>query len=180
MLNWKYLFVSALIVGFGVLGFLSYSDKLPDFLNGRFFLSQVTPIPQNDLLYLQNLNGLAPLNVSSLEELQQVMIETLIVHINEFDSTSTLAAEAYLKQYYEMTDPIPPEVANAVAASAQKFLQAQIILTASSNTTTNNFSPFINEVLSAMANHQVATNNHQAVKRAQTSRSLLESLINEL
>jgi len=179
MLNWKYLFVSVFIVGFSFLGYLTFTDKLPDFLNGRFFLSQVTPIQQADLAYLQNLNGLAPLNVSSIEELEQTLIETLLLHINEFDSADALAAEQYLKGYYEMLSPIPPEVANALTSAAQKFLQAQVIMTTASTTTTT-FSPFINQVLSVLANHQVATNNYQAVKRAQTSRSLLDALILQL
>lgn len=178
-MNWKYLFVSVFIVSFSFLGYLTYTDKLPDFLGGRFFLSQVTPLQQTDLAYVQSLTGLAPLNVSSIEDLEQALIETLLVHINEFDSTDALAAEEYLKDYYEMPSPIPPEVANAVTSAAQKFLQAQVIMTAASTTTTT-FSPFINQVLSVLANHQVATNNYQAVKRAQTSRSLLDALILQL
>ncbi|MGE3278490.1 MAG: hypothetical protein AB7J40_01650 [Candidatus Altimarinota bacterium] len=176
MLNWKYLFASVVIVGLGFLGYLSSTDQLPAFLNGRLFLSQVTPIEQTDLTYLQNLTGLAPLNVTSIEELQQKLIETLLLHVNEFDQASATAAEDYLKKYYDMTDPIPPSVLNAIAAAAQKFLQAQIVVNA--NTTT--FSPFINQVLSVMANHEVSTNHHQAVKRAQTSRALLDALINQL
>jgi len=176
MVNWKYLFVSVVIVGFSFLGYLTYTDKLPSFLDGRFFLSQVTPIQPSELTYLQTLNGLAPLDVTSIEDLEQKLIETLLLHINEFDKTSATAAEEYLKNYYAMTEPIPPPVANAIAASAQKFLQAQIIV----NANTSPFSPFINEVLSVLANHEVSTNNHQAVKRSQTSKALLDALIKQL
>ena len=176
MLNWKYLFTSIAIVGFSFLGYLTYTDNLPQLLNGRLFLSQVTPIEDSDLTYLQSLNGLAPLDVNSIQELEQKLIETLLSHVNEFDSTSAPEAEEYLKTYYAMTDPIPSSVLNAVSAAAVKFLQAQILV----NANTSTFSPFINEVLSVLANHEVSTNNHQAVKRSQTSRALLDSLLKQL
>ena len=177
-INGKYLLL-ALIVVAGLLGYLGYAGKIGDFFSGRMFLGQVitTPLQQTEIDYLKNLNGLASLSgVSTEEDLQQKFIETLLIHSQEFDKTSATAAERYLKDYYKITGTnVPDKVTESIKISAQKFLQAAAL-----TPTQFNITPFINEVLSILANHQVSTNNYQAVQRAQTTRSLLDALIKQL
>ena len=176
-INGKYLLLALLIMA-SFVGYLAYSGNVGNFFSGRMFLGQVltsTPLQQSDIDYITNLTGLAPLTgVSTQEDLQQRFIETLLVHSQEFDKTSQLAAENYLKDYYEMTDPIPAKILEIVTTSTQRFLQGANVIP-----TQFNFTPFINQVLSILANHQVATNNHQAVQRAQTTRNLLDALIKQ-
>lgn len=176
-INGKYLLIALLVMG-SFIGYLSYSGNVGNFFSGRMFLGQVisTPLQQSDITYIESLTGLAFLTgITTQEDLQQRFIETLLVHSQEFDKTSQVAAENYLKDYYDMTLPIPAKISEIVTTSAQRFLQGATVIP-----TQFNFTPFINQVLSILANHQVATNNHQAVQRAQTTRSLLDALIKQL
>lgn len=176
-INGKYLLLALLVMA-SFVGYLAYSGNVGNFFSGRMFLGQVltsTPLQQSDVDYISNLNGLAFLTgITTEEDLQQQFIETLLVHSQEFDKTSQLAAENYLKDYYDMTAPIPTKISEIVTTSAQKFLQGASVIP-----TQFNFTPFINQILSILANHQVATNNYQAVQRSQTTRSLLDALIKQ-
>jgi hypothetical protein len=174
MLNWKYLFTSVVIVGFSFLSYLSYTDNLPSFLDGRLFLSQVTPLGGDDLAYLQDLTP--PVQVDSLETLQQLMIETLLDHMNEFDSNSDLAAKSYVLGYFQMNEP-PSNIDATIDTAVQKFLQFKAFMPAIASMT---ITPFLNEVLSVLANHQALPNNHQTIKRQQTGKNLLEALIKQM
>lgn len=174
MLNWKYLFISVAIVGFGFLSYLSTTDHLPSFLNGRFFLSQVTPLEQGDLTYLQNLSP--PVVVDSLESLQQLMIETLLDHMNEFDSTSETAAKLYISAYFRLDAPTP-NVTATIDEAVRKFLEIRAFMPA---ITTMTMTPFLNEVLSDLATHETLPANHQPAKRQQTSKDLLEALFKQM
>lgn len=171
-----------LIITVGLLYALA-GDRIKDILSSNF-QTQLLALDQTDQDYLLNLpnatGALVQANVVSNEALEQAFLETLIIHKDEFDTSSETAAKDFLYQYYGFPEPVPTSVQNVIAEGITKFVQTSPFLNNTNNTTPPEYEDFINKLLTIMANHQTVTNNHQTVRRAQTTRSLLDAFVNEL
>jgi hypothetical protein len=207
----RYVWIAVIItVILVIIGYGFWGPQIDRVLRGSVLLSQVTPIVQLEQDYLLDLQEalafLTKEEVASSEALQQRFIETLFIHVNEFDETKPAAAEKFLKEYYAFPEPIPPGVQGEISTSADKFIISYPIFaaggsstdtttTTSTGTTTTastdgststtsstekDFQPFLDQIITILANHQVSTNNYQSVKRAQTIQSLMEAFANEL
>jgi hypothetical protein len=168
-----------------------WGDQINKLLRGNVLLSQVTPIVQVDQDYLLNLpDALKPLTaaeVASAESIQQRFIETLYIHVNEFDETNVGAAMAFLQEYYKFPLPIPLSVETNIKAAADKFIITYPLFAAGNSTTgtpavtaEGDYQAFLDQLITILANHQVSTNNYQSVKRAQTLQSLADAFVNQL
>ncbi len=186
-----------------IVAYAFWGPQLDKLLRGNVLLSQITPIVQLEQEYLLKLeNSLSPLSpeeVASAEALQQRFIETLFIHVKEFDVKDSNSATKFLVEYYGFTEPIPAGVQENMKAAVEKFIisyplfadgenSSDTTSTTSTETTNNttsasaekDFQPFLDQIITILANHQVSTNNHQSVKRAQTIQSLMEAFANEL
>lgn len=176
----RFLTILLVLIGLAMAGFLIWGDQIQDRLSFLDLRGQVTPVQQSLMDYLKiqpGAVGALDLNaIANNEDIQQQFLQTLLTHQNEFDTSSVTAAQSYLRDYYGFLEPVPAELTQIIQASAQQFLQALTLIGSSSGT----ISPFVNDILTIIANHRVATNNYQAVQRSQSTRLLLERLIEEL
>lgn len=177
-----------------VFAYVFFGPQINTLLKGDVLFSQVTPLVQSDQDYLLNLqDALSPLSteeVASSESLQQRFLETLFIHVNEFDETNAESSKNFLTEYYQFPPPVPTTVQTQIDTSVEKFLISYPLFAASGSTDSTTTTPavsaegdyqaFPDQLITILANHQVSTNNYQSVKRAQTVQSLMEAFTNEL
>lgn len=111
-----------------------YRANIISTFTGQGLQTQLLALPDEDQEYLLNLsNGLAFFSeqeVSSSAAFQQRIIETLIVHANEFDPEDVESALAYVVDYYGFEEPIPEQIQFDLIDAAEKFVQSYPLVAA--------------------------------------------------